>query len=100
VIGLSVDLVVDIYETEPVLSIEPSAIQYDNEEQAFVYLPPDLTDEFTAKALQAENVTDVLETRDITIGFEGDLYFEISDGLKDGDSVLLYIPSTTAGSIF
>ncbi len=100
VIGLSVDLVVDVYETEPVLSLEPSAIQYDDEEQAFVYLPPELTEEFIAKALQAENVTDVLETRDITIGFEGDQYFEITDGVKDGDSILMYIPSTTASSIF
>lgn len=100
VIGLSVDLVVDVYETEPVVSLEPSAIQYDDEEQAFVYLPPELTDEFIAKALAAESVTDVLETRDVTVGFEGDQFFEITEGLKDGDTVLLYIPSTTSGSIF
>lgn len=100
IIGLSVDLVVDVYETEPVLSLEPSAIQYDDSEQPFVYLPPELTDDFTMKALQAENVTDVLETQDITIGFEGDQYFEITDGLKEGDQVLLYIPATSAGSIF
>lgn len=100
VIGLSVDLVVDVYETEPVLSLEPSAVQYDDDEQPFVYLPPELTDEFIMEALQAENVTDVLEKQDITIGFEGDQYFEITDGLKEGDQVLLYIPTTSTGSIF
>lgn len=100
VIGLSVDLVVDVYETKPVLSIEPSAIQYDDAEQPFVYLPPDLSTEFTTKALQAESVADVLETRDIDIGFEGDQFFEITDGLKEGDEVLLYIPETGSASLF
>ncbi len=101
IIGISVDVVVDIYETESVLSIEPSAIQYDDNDEAFVYIPPVVDDTFIAEATVAEDVTDVLQQKEVEVGFKGDEYYEITDGLRDNENVLLYIPSNSgAGGLF
>lgn len=98
-IGLNVDVVVDVYETDEVRSIEPGAIQYDDNDTPFVYLPPTLDDEFLTKAATAEDVTALLEKRYIETGFEGDDYIEVTSGLNAGESVLLYIPSS-GGALF
>lgn len=101
-IGLSVDVVVDIYETDNVASIEPSAIQYDDDNNPFVYLPVTVDDAFIQKAAGVEDITDLLQTKDIETGFEGDDYIEVTSGLKSGEKVMLYIPNgdTGSGSLF
>lgn len=93
VIGLSIDLIVDIYQTESVLSLEPSAVQYNDNDEPFVYLPPEINEAFIAKATAAEHITDILEKQPIDIGFKGDEYIQITGGLEEGDEVLLFIPN-------
>ena len=100
VIGLSVDLTVEIEEIDDVVSIEPSAIQYDDDDEPFVYLPPTIDDSFIQRAMQAEEITEVLQTRNIEVGFEGDEYYEVEDGLREGEQVLLFIPSNAGTGLF
>lgn len=101
IIGMSVDITVDIYETDKVLSLEPSAIQYDENDDAFVYAPPVINDAFAIQASSTQDITELLQKKYIEVGFEGDEYYEITDGLRDGETVLLYIPSNgTVGGLF
>lgn len=94
-IGLSVDVVIDIYQANTTLSLEPGAIQYDDNDDAFVYLPPVINDDFIAKAEQTTDITSLLTTKSITTGVTGDDYTEITSGLKDGEKVLIYIAANT-----
>ncbi|MDP3970846.1 MAG: HlyD family efflux transporter periplasmic adaptor subunit [bacterium] len=102
IIGLSVDLIVDIYETSQVNSLKLRAIQHDDDDNPYVYLVPEINPQFISDAMKADSVTDLLETKDITTGFEGNDYIEITSGLKDGDKVLLYTPNgiSDSGGIF
>ncbi len=80
-IGLTVDVEVVVAETTAALSLERAAIQYDDADQPFVYLPTEQTEAIV---------------QEITLGFEGDEYVEIVSGLNEADSVVLYIPSSDA----
>lgn len=100
IVGLSIDVVVDVYETDEVASIEPSAIQYDEDTDPFVYLPPVVNDNFIQSAAGIEDITELLSTQKIEIGFEGDQYFEVESGLESGDEALLYIPSNGPDGLF
>lgn len=99
VIGLSIDLVVDIYQTESVLSLDPSAIQYTDDGEPFVYLPPVIDDAFIVEAAITEDITELLEKKKIETGFRGDEYMQVTSGLEDGDAVLLYIPNGGSQSL-
>lgn len=94
IVELSTDLTIEVAETDNVTSLEPGTIQYDDDDEPFVYLPPVVNDAFIAKAQADDDVTKFLETKDITIGFEGDDYTEITSGLKEGEEVLLFLPNS------
>ncbi|EKD76444.1 MAG: Biotin/lipoyl attachment protein [uncultured bacterium] len=87
-IGLTVDLDVIVAEQANLISLENAAIQYDEDNQPFVYLP---TTDQTATELPKQNVT---------LGFETNEYVEIVDGLNEGVEVVLYIPQANASSPF
>lgn len=91
--GLNVDVMVEIEEKQDVLSLEPGAVQYDDNDEAFVYLVPTIDEDFVKRASEAEDVTDVLDKKYIDVDFEGDQYIEVTDGLREGDRVLLYVPT-------
>jgi uncharacterized protein YuzE len=91
--GLNVDIEVEIEEKQDVLSLEPGAVQYDDNDEPFVYLLPTIDEDFVKRAGETEDVTEVLEKKYIDVDFEGDQYIEVTDGLRDGDTVLLYVPS-------
>lgn len=94
-IGLTVEIEVVVAEQDNALSIERAAIQYDDNDKPFVYLPT---------ATTTANITptspDILTQQDIELGFEGDEYIEITDGLEEDDTVLLYIPEANVTSPF
>lgn len=90
--GLTADVEVLVQNVENVLAVEAGAIQYDEQDQPFVYLLPTLDDAFIAKVKTTTDVTSVLERQPVTLGFEGDEYVEITGGLSEGDEVLLYVP--------
>lgn len=92
VLGLSVDVTITVADRPNVLSLERSAMQYDENDGSFVYKVPDVNEEFTKRASEARDVTTLLEKKDITIGFEGDDYVEVVAGLAEDEEVLLYIP--------
>ncbi|MFA5995521.1 MAG: HlyD family efflux transporter periplasmic adaptor subunit [Patescibacteria group bacterium] len=94
-IGLSVDVIVDIYQVDNVLSLEPAAVQYDEDNNAFVYLVPNLDESFINRAKQSPDITTLLQTKSITVDFTGDDYVKIGSGLKENENVLLYIPPAT-----
>lgn len=99
-IGLVVDVEIVTDSVSQKTRIDSSAVQYTEEDEAFVYRAPELTEEFYAKAIAAAEITDVLEKVDVTIGFEGDDAVEITSGLSVGDKVLLYVPKETSTSPF
>ena len=69
------------------LSVERAAIQYNDNDEAYVWLPPVAPD-----MLPVEQV--------VTTGFEGDDYIEVTAGLQAGDTIVLNIPQAEIGSIF
>lgn len=93
-IGLTVDMEIEVGRENNTLSIEASALQYDDNDQPFVYELPDINDDFVMEAKDAEKLTDVLSKKYVNIGFKGDQYIEITSGLRDGEEVLLYVPIT------
>lgn len=94
--GLSVDIEIIVDKKHDALSIAIGAIQYDENDEPFVYLIPQLDESFVKRAKEVEDVTDALKTTEVKTGFEGDEYIEITDGLKDGEEVLLYVPVSSA----
>lgn len=92
IVGLSVDVEILVGERADVLSLEAAAIQYTDEGKPFVYRIPTVDDAFITKANAAENITELLEKKEIEIGFQGDEYIEVTSGLADNENVLLYIP--------
>lgn len=93
-LGLSVDIDITVEERSDVLSITTGAIQYDSNDEPYVYRLPTVDWDFVQRAQGVENVTELLERQYIEIGFRGDEYAEVTDGLRDGERVLLYVPST------
>ncbi|MFH1426756.1 MAG: HlyD family efflux transporter periplasmic adaptor subunit [Candidatus Kerfeldbacteria bacterium] len=98
-LGLSVDLEIVVEERSDTVSVVTGAIQYDTDDQTYVFLVPIIDADFVSRAAGVEDVTVILEKRYIETGFQGDEYIEIIDGLRAGDEVMLYVP-TTARSIF
>lgn len=97
-VGLSVDLEVIVAKQPDALSVDRAAIQYDDENKPYVYLPFDVSEQ-TAIATDS-TVPLGLKRQDITLGFEGDDYVEVTAGLNEGDTVALYIPEANVTSPF
>lgn len=92
-IGLTVDIAVVVAEKDNTLALERAAIQYDDNDQPFVYLPQ--------TAVEPSSITtDQFTKHEIEIGFEGDEYVEITDGLSEDEIVVLYIPEANVTSPF
>lgn len=100
IVGLSVDTEIIVDEKTNVLALPSGAIQHDENDDPFVYRVPTVDDAFVQKATQAENITDVLESQEVEIGFVGDEYTEITSGLKEGDKVLLYVANSETATPF
>jgi len=94
ILGLSVDVVITVAQKDNALSLEPAAIQYNEDGSTFVYLAPDLTDAFYQQAMGTTDVTSLLTKRTVTAGFIGDDYTEVTSGLTAQDKVLLFIPKS------
>src|SRR3990167_2211439 len=86
-IGLTINIKVLVEEKLNALSVERAAIQYNDNDEAYVWLPPVAPD-----MLPVEQV--------VTTGFEGDDYIEIAAGLTAGNTVVLNIPKTETASVF
>lgn len=99
-LGLTADVEIVVGSVTQVLSLETGSIQYDEDNQPFVYVVPTVDDAFVARAQLTDDVTSVLERKIISTGFEADEYIEITSGLNDGDEVLLYIPQQVSSSFF
>lgn len=99
-VGLTVDVVITIEERTNVLSVTRGALQEDENGDTFVYLPATVDGAFVAQARGVDDVSTLLHTEEITTGFEGDEYVEVTDGLSDGDMVLLYVAEPKGGSAF
>lgn len=95
IIGLGVDMEIEIDEKTDTLSIPTGAVQYDDNNQAFVYRVPTVDDAFVQKAKTVEDVVSLLKKQKIEVGFVGDEYTEVTDGLQEGENVLLYIPAVS-----
>lgn len=93
-LGLSVDVVITVAEQDNVLSIEPAAIQYNDDGSTFVYLAPDLTDTFYQQAMTTKDVNSLLTKKTITTGFVGDDFTEITGGLTTQNTFLLFVPKS------
>lgn len=98
VLGLTVDMTIKVASVDDATAISTSAVQYNDDNEPFVYLPPVIDDAFAAKARAAEDVETLLTKKEITIGQRGDTFVEVKEGLSVGDSVLLYVPTTKTGS--
>lgn len=92
-LGLTADVDVEIGKRESVLSIDTGAIQYADDNSAFVYRVPELNADFVEQANATDDITTLLETQTVEVGFVGDQYAEILSGLNEGEQVLLYVPS-------
>lgn len=99
-LGLTADVEVVVGSANGVLSLETGAVQYDEDNEPFVYMVPTLDDAFLAKAQLTDEVNTLLEKKFVTTGFEADDYVEITSGLNEGDEVLLYIPPQVSTSFF
>ncbi len=86
-IGLTLNIKVVVEEKSSVLSVERAAVQYHDDDTAFVWLPNN------SPELAPQEQT-------VTTGFEGDDYIEITSGLSAGDVVVLNIPKAESNSIF
>ncbi len=100
VFGLTVDMTIKVGSVDNVAAVEAGAIQYTDDNKAFVYLPPTIDDAFAASAAGASDITTLLKKQTVTVGFRGDSYVEITDGLDIGDSALLYVPQVKSSSPF
>ncbi len=98
IVGLSVDLEITTKESKDTLSVLSGAIQYNEYDEPFVYIVPTITKAFIEQAKKENTVTNLLETRAVEIGFEGDEYTEITGGIESGENVLLYVPSDTTSA--
>ena len=87
-------MVITVAQKDNALSLEPAAIQYNEDGSTFVYLAPDLTDAFYQQAMGTTDVTSLLTKRTVTAGFIGDDYTEVTSGLTAQDKVLLFIPKS------
>lgn len=86
-IGLTMNIQVLVEEKLGVLSVERAAMQYNDDDQAYVWLPSSMPEGLPVEQL-------------VETGFEGDDYIEITSGLEDGDTVVLNIPKAETGSVF
>lgn len=100
VIGLTVDMEIEVGSRDNVLSLETGAVHLDDEDEPFVYTLPLINDVFVAKVKAAEDEKDVLPKKYIDTDFRGDEYIEVTDGLRENEEVLLYIPASTSGLPF
>lgn len=100
VIGLTIDMEIEVGSRTDVLSLETGAVHTDDQDETFVYVLPTIDDAFAARAESVEDVREVLDKKYVEVGFRGDEYVEITDGLREGDTVLLYIPASTGGFPF
>ncbi|OGY85610.1 MAG: hypothetical protein A2233_03250 [Candidatus Kerfeldbacteria bacterium RIFOXYA2_FULL_38_24] len=90
IIGLSADVEIVTDQKTNILALPSGVVQTDDNNNEFVYLAPTVDEDFITKAEQTGKVTDVLTSKDITTGFVGDEYTEITSGLKEDEKVLLY----------
>lgn len=97
-VGVTADLTVTVAEKQDATSLDAGAIQYDEDGDPFVYVLPELTDEFLETASETEDIETLLETKKITTGFRGDEFIEVTDGMRVGDKALLFIPGAAAES--
>lgn len=86
-VGLTVNIKVLVEEKSGALSLERAAIQYNDDDQAFVWLP-----NTTPDGLPVEQMVET--------GFEGDDYIEITSGITAGDTIVLNIPKAETSSVF
>ena len=86
-IGLTVNIKVLVDHKDQVLSVERAAVQYHEDDTAYVWVPSVTTD------------TAPIE-RNVTTGFDGDDYIEITSGLNAGETVVLNIPKSSSASVF
>ncbi len=100
VVGLTVDMTIKVGSVDGVSALESGAIQYTEDNKAFVYLPPTVDEAFAASAATTDDITTLLKKQTVSVGFRGDNYVEITDGADLGDSVLLYVPTVTTGGVF
>lgn len=100
VIGLTVDMEIEVGSRDSVLSLETGAVHLDDENEPFVYTLPVIDDAFVAKLKAAEDQKDVLPKKYIDTDFRGDEYIEVTDGLRENEEVLLYIPASSSGLPF
>lgn len=98
VLGLTVDMTIDVATKENVAAISTSAIQYDDAGQAFIYEPPVVDEAFVQKAAKTSDVSTLLKRTNIQTGLRGDVNVEILDGLNVGEEALIYVPKTSTGS--
>lgn len=99
-LGLTADVEVVVGSVDDALSLEIGSIQYDENNQPFVYLIPTVDDAFVMRAQGVDDITALLEKKSITTGFEADDYIEVTNSLNEGDEVLLYIPPQASTSFF
>ncbi|MFC1598071.1 efflux RND transporter periplasmic adaptor subunit [Patescibacteria group bacterium] len=99
-IGLTIDLEIDVEQKQNVISLITGAVQYDDNNAAYVYISPTVDQAFVERAAEVEDVEELLERKYIEVDFQGDNYIEITSGLREGDDVLLFVPSTGSGSLF
>lgn len=97
--GVTVDIEITVAERTQALALVSGAIQYDDADHSFVYLVPTIDDAFVEQAGAREDVTSLLQKKNITIGFQGDEYVEVLEGLSEGERILLYIPSQSGGTL-
>ncbi len=100
VIGLTVDLEIEVGKRESAPSLEIAAIQYDDDNKPYVFLVPTIDEQFVNSATGVEDITSMLSKKSVTTGFRGDEYVEITDGLRAGDAALMYIPQSSSNSLF
>ncbi|MBI4407057.1 MAG: HlyD family efflux transporter periplasmic adaptor subunit [Candidatus Kerfeldbacteria bacterium] len=86
-IGLTINIKVLVEEKLAALSVERAAIQYNDNDEAYVWLPG-----ATPDALPLE--------QPVVTGFEGDDYIEIVSGVQAADTIVLNIPQAETGSLF
>lgn len=100
VVGLTVDMEIEVGSRDGVLSLETGAVHIDEDNESFVYTLPTIDDAFVTRLKAAENEKDVLNKKYIDTDFRGDEYIEVTDGLRENEEVLLYIPAASSGLPF
>lgn len=90
-IDLTVNVKILVDQRTDVLAIERAAIQYRDDDTAYVTVPGTVT---------ADDSDPAPVEQTVVTGFEGDDYIEIVSGLTEGQQVLLNIPKAETATVF